>query len=306
MKCRACKCVWYCDKKCQNKHWKEHEKECKPIKKELDKRGGKLDAGTELDVGPLGKMPPQEECPICMQVLPVHERLHFYSVCCGKIICGGCEHQHQTKNKEWAAKRGQKTVPRQTCAFCRTTAPGCAEEALARLSKRVELKDPNALRCMAMENGNGGLGLPVDQAKCIELLHESAGLGFPSAQYHLGSFYRFGEMGLEQNEEEALKYLEEAAEGGHLCSRYHAGCAEKDNGNYVAAMRHFRLSASGGHRRSTEALIAAFAAGLLHHCDLAQSLRAFYCARAEMKSEDRDKFISYLRSTGKNTEEYDV
>ena len=155
-----------------------------------------------------------------MQVLPVHERLHFYSVCCGKIICGGCEHQHQTKNKEWAAKRGQKTVPRQTCAFCRTTAPGCAEEALARLSKRVELKDPNALRCMAMENGNGGLGLPVDQAKCIELLRESAGLGFPSAQYHLGSFYRFGEMGLEQNEEEALKYLEEAAEGGHLCSRY--------------------------------------------------------------------------------------
>ena len=52
MKCRACKCVWYCDKECQNKHWKEHKKECKRIKKELDKRGGKLDLGTELDVGP--------------------------------------------------------------------------------------------------------------------------------------------------------------------------------------------------------------------------------------------------------------
>ena len=55
MKCRACKCVWYCDKDCQNKHWKEHKTECKPIKKELDKRGGKLDLGTEEDIGPLGK-----------------------------------------------------------------------------------------------------------------------------------------------------------------------------------------------------------------------------------------------------------
>ena len=61
-KCAACKCVWYCDKKCQNKHHKEHKEECRPIKKVLDKRGGKLDVGTELNVGPLGKMPPREEC----------------------------------------------------------------------------------------------------------------------------------------------------------------------------------------------------------------------------------------------------
>ena len=42
-KCGACRCVWYCNKECQNKHWKVHKKECKRIKKELDKRGGKLD-----------------------------------------------------------------------------------------------------------------------------------------------------------------------------------------------------------------------------------------------------------------------
>ncbi len=28
--CTACKCVWYCDKDCQNKHRKEHKKECRP------------------------------------------------------------------------------------------------------------------------------------------------------------------------------------------------------------------------------------------------------------------------------------
>ena len=49
-KCRNCKCVWYCDKDCQNKHWKEHKRDCKRIKKELDKRGGKLDIGNEEDI----------------------------------------------------------------------------------------------------------------------------------------------------------------------------------------------------------------------------------------------------------------
>ena len=67
-KCTACKCVWYCDKKCQHKHRKGHKNECRLIKEELEKRGGKLDVGTEKDIGPLGKVPAREECPICMRV----------------------------------------------------------------------------------------------------------------------------------------------------------------------------------------------------------------------------------------------
>ena len=98
MKCRACKCVWYCDNDCQNKHWKEHKKECKPIKKVLDKRGGKLEVGTELDIGPLEKLPPREECPICMHVLPINKALQSYHGCCGKTICCGCEYQQGEGN----------------------------------------------------------------------------------------------------------------------------------------------------------------------------------------------------------------
>ena len=63
---------WYCDKECQNKHWKEHKKECRLVKNILDQRGGKLDVGTEKDLGPLAALPPKEECPICMHVLPLH------------------------------------------------------------------------------------------------------------------------------------------------------------------------------------------------------------------------------------------
>ena len=289
MKCRACKCVWYCDKKCQNKHWKEHKIECKRIKSILDQRGGKSDVGTEKEVGPLGKVPPQEECPICMHALPLHGSLHRYSSCCGKIICGGCGLQHTTKSTEWPP----------TCAFCRTALPDSDEETLARLRKRVELKDPTALCNMAMMHGEGKLGLPVDQHKCIGLLREAAGLGRPAAQYQLGAFYHDGKMGLKQNVEEALKYWHKAAEGGDIIARHNLGCIEAGHGDLAAAMRHWRLAASGGYRKSMNALInVCFEDGLLHHTNLAETLQNFYRARAEMKSEDRDKFIEHLKKTG--------
>ena len=91
---------------------------------------------------------------------------------------------------------------------------------MARLRKRVELKDPKAMRDMALYYGDGDFGLPVDQAKCIELLRQSAGLGFPNAQFNLGNYYDDGEMGLEQNKEEASKCYKVAAEGGYLAARH--------------------------------------------------------------------------------------
>ena len=293
--CNGCKCVWYCDKDCQKRHRKEHKKECKRINKELDRRGGKLDLGIELYIGPLGKLPPRDECPICMQVLPIHEALQMYSVCCGKTICCGCNFQHQIKSREQA-------VP---CAFCRSAMPGSDEEILVHLHKRVEGKDLNALHNMAMSYGYGQFGLPIDQAKCIELMQHSAGLGCPTAKAQLGSFHYFADMGLEENEEEALKYWEKAAEEGHLITLHYLGCIAEENGDHAAAMRHWRLSASGGSKRSIEKLMARFARGLLHHADLSETLQAYYLARSELKSEDRDKYIEYLKMKGEYKEEYD-
>ena len=176
---------------------------------------------------------------------------------------------------------------------------------MALLRKRVELKDPEALFSIAMVYGLGRCGLPVDQAKCIELLRESADLGFPGAQYNLGKYHYNGTMGLEQNEEEALKYYKEAAEGGHVQARYNLGCAESSNGDRVAAMRHWRLSASGGFRKSMTNLVIYFEVGMLRHADLAETTQAFYRARAEMKSDDRDQYIKHLKETGEYNEEYE-
>ena len=304
-KCTACKCVWYCDKECQNKHRKEHRKECKRIKKELDKRKGRLDLGTEKDLGSLPDLPPREECPICMHALPIHTKLSTYDACCGKFTCRACGFLHQRKSRELAAERGHSPAP-PTCAFCRTTLAKFPEDILARLSERVKRNDPVALCNLAMEYGYGDLGLPVDPTKCIDLLRQSAGLGYPDAQHQLGNFYRTGDMGLEEDQEEAMRHFKEAGEGGFLSSLYNLGCCQVESGDHVAGMRHWRLSASGGYRTSMENLIVSFQRGWLYHDDLAETLQAFYRSRAEMRSEDRAKFIEHLKKTGQYEEEYDL
>ena len=75
--------------------------------------------------------------------------------------------------------------------------------------------------------------------------------------------------------------------------------------NVAVVMGHFRLSASGGFKPSVNSLIARFEVGMLRHGDLAETLQAFYRSRAEMKSEDRDKYIAYLKKVGEYKEEYE-
>ena len=76
------------------------------------------------------------------------------------------------------------------------------------------------------------------------------------------------------------------------------GGMEDENGNDVAAMRHWRLSALVGSRFSMDNSIARFEQGLFQHVDLAESLKAFYRARAELKTKSRDKYIELLKRTG--------
>ena len=48
-----------------------------------------------------------------------------------------------------------------------------------------------------------------------------------------------------------------------------------------------------------------FEKGFLQHRDLADALQAMYLARHELKSVDRDRYIAYLKITGKYKAECD-
>ena len=55
-----------------------------------------------------------------------------------------------------------------------------------------------------------------------------------------------------------------------------------------------------------ENLIGCFEDGLLRHGDLAETLQGMYRSNTEMKSDDRDKYIQHLKTTGKYKKEYDI
>ena len=67
-----------------------------------------------------------------------------------------------------------------------------------------------------------------------------------------------------------------------------------------------RMSASAGLKWSIDNLIYFFEGGLLDHGDLAGTLQAFYMARAEMKSNDRDAYIEHLKKIGKYDKKLDL
>lgn len=87
---------------------------------------------------------------------------------------------------------------------------------------------------------------------------------------------------------------------------HNLACAELERGHSVAAIRLWRLSASGGDKGSMNNLILFFEAGSLRHGDLAETLRVFYRSRGELQSEDRDKYIEHLKKTGEYKEEYNL
>ena len=207
--------------------------------------------------------------------------------------------QHQMRN----CQPVQKPAPR-TCDFCRTKLPN-DDEILVYKRKRAERKEPRALHDIALNHGHGWCGFPVDHAKCIDLLRESADLGFLPALSELGLFHHNGEMGLKPNREEAIKFWEKAAEGGDHNARHNLGIMAMQDGDDFAAMHHWRLSASAGYRHSMECLVHSFEDGLILHADLSETLKAFYGARAEMRSDKRDEYIQHLKKTGEYKEEYD-
>lgn len=77
------------------------------------------------------------------------------------------------------------------------------------------------------------------------------------------------------------------------------------DGDNFASMRHWRLSAAAGYRHSMECLIQCFEDGLLLHADLAEALRAFFLARGEMRSDNRDTYIAHLKKIGEYRKEWD-
>ena len=276
--CNKCKAATYCNAACKKKHRSKHKVACEKRIAELQEE--ELERGrraAELHDEKLFKQPPpNEDCPICMLLLPSLDTGKRYRSCCGKIICSGCIHA--------VAKRDGGVS---LCPFCRTPAPH-TDEVIEQMKKRVEIGDAKAIHNLGCHYSNGSYGLPQDRAKALELWHRAAELGSAKSYCNIGLAYYEGD-GVERDEGKANHYWELAAMGGDAVARIPLGALEGHAGNMSRALKHHMIAAGGGYNDSLENIKQMFMNGDATKDDYAKALCVYQTTLLEIKSAQRDE-----------------
>ncbi|EJK70196.1 hypothetical protein THAOC_08465, partial [Thalassiosira oceanica] len=266
--CAACLLVKYCSVDCQRAHRKQHKVACKERADELK---------DERLYGEGHERPESDFCPICTLPIPFPMGEHSgLNVCCSKMVCNGC--------RLAAHKRGMHD-----CPFCRTTPAGDGGAVLARVQKRVDAKDPEAITFLGDQYFFGYHGLEENVSLAVELWKEAVELGSIDAHFNIGNQYFVG-SGVAQNIAKAIHYWEVAAMQGHVESRNKLGMCDFTDRNYGRAVRHFLITAKMGSDVSLGMIKLMFAQGQASKQQYAEALRGYQFATEEMKSPDRDEW----------------
>lgn len=193
----------------------------------------------------------------------------YYS-CCGKIVCVGC-----------IVSAREVGINNHLCPFCR--APGeNAEGILARMSKRIEANDPEAMCEVGIKENNKG-----NHTRAIELWTKAADLGLCTSHFNLGIAYNRGE-GVKVDLEKARYHWETSAMAGHGGARLNLGMWEMDRGNTSIGMKHCMVAAKSGYNDSLNMVKEGFVNGNVTRTDFEDTLRHHKESLQEMKSEQRN------------------
>ena len=153
--------------------------------------------------------------------------------------------------------------------------------------KRAEGDDSMAIQTLGCLYERGGMSLPQDYEKAMELWLRAGELGSVEAYYCVGIAYRDGE-GVERDMKKARYYFELAAMGGDVDARQNVGVFEARAGNYDRAVKHWMISAEAGDDDSLEKIRKCFMNGHATKDDFEKALRAHKKAKDEMKSDQRE------------------
>ena len=282
--CNKCTQVKYCNAVCKKKHRSKHKKECEEyVRLAAEKHNEELRIAAELHDEKLFKQPPpKEDCPICFLLLPSLDPTgKKYMTCCGKSICSGCIHAPVYDNQG-------NEVDNKKCPFCRTPPPDTNEEAVERLTKRMEVGDPFAIFNLGCYYREGMYGYPQDYTKALELWHQAGELGYAKAYGSIGYCYSNGE-GVELDKKKAKYYYELAAMMGNERARHNLGINEGCEGNFDRALKHLIIAVGGGWSKSLKRIQKYYSDGHATKEDYTEALRLYQAYLGEIKSVQRDE-----------------
>ena len=187
----------------------------------------------------------EEECPVCLDTLPVDARTLSRMTCCGKAMHTSC----YEGIKESTMSLKQKN----NCPLCRTRFPSTDKEQLKRTRKWVEKGAAWAQSALAAKYHFGELGLTQSYDKAIQLLKMAIAQGDPHSMFILGNMYDRGH-GFDQSYERALALFRMAADLGHASAQYNLGSMYANgqgvDQSYALAREWLTKAAEQGHEKA--------------------------------------------------------
>ena len=231
----------------------------------------------------LFKQPPSQygDCPICFLRLPYLNTGRRYYTCCGKVICNGCVYAPVYDD------RGNEVD--NPCPFCRTPRTSSNEELNEMEKKRMQADDNIAIFNIGVYYRDGINGFPQDYTKALELWHRAGELGHAAAYRNIGFAYEEGRGGVEIDEKKANHYYRLAAIGGDVDARFKLGYNDIRAGNIGRALKHYKITAAGGHFGSLKMVQELYRYGDVTKEDYRQVLQLYQAYLDEIKSKQRDE-----------------
>ena len=232
-----------------------------------------------------------EECPICMLPMPFACSEIKYWGCCGKMICWGCIISSGIVH----AREGEdveKAMKTDICPFCREDHKKCtSENEVKRAMKQAETGERDEMQRIGQYYCRGEMGLQQDKAEGLRWYHRAVEAGSGLAAFNLGGCYLKGD-GVEQDLEKALGYFQKAAELGGITAFNLIGFLLMVKGEIEDAMLNYRKAAICGD--SNEHLFGelkeGFVNGYITKEEYAYTLREHQKACNEMKSDARESW----------------
>jgi len=150
----------------------------------------------------------EDECPICLEVLPKLSLKFTRMTCCGKGMHYAC---HKKQNKS----RSMSLEQRNSCVLCRTIFPteGSKQE-IEQLRFWVERGKAWSMHILGCQYRKG-IGVPQDDKRAFELYAMAADQDYVDAFFDVGGMYYVGQ-GTEPDKIKGKEFLMRAATLGHV------------------------------------------------------------------------------------------
>ena len=231
-----------------------------------------------------------EECPICMLPLPWDPSEIIYCVTCGKTVCMGCVISTGVAHARDGGDMEKAAEKAITCPYCRSNPASYDDKSqLKALMKLANTGNGEAMRRIGRYYFKGEMGLQQDKAEGLKWYHRAVEAGSGRAAYGLGRCFNEGD-GVDRNDDKALEYLQKSTELGCIPSFVKVGIILQRKGEIEKAMLNYRKAVMCGVSNDNlfNEIRIGFRNGHITKDEYAFTLRESQKACNEMKSETRD------------------